>query len=963
MKNDIVMRRFILSIALLAFLPSPFSSLSAQTELTTTEAKSLYKNTSKKRISIHDPSVVYNEQNQRYYIFGSHKAGAYTTDMQNWTQANPTWNPNNNSTAFVTPAVKKVKKGGEEVDFPQFNAMEWSARTDANYNIDGNMWAPDVIWNPTMQKWCMYLSINGDAWHSSIVLLTANSITGPYTYQGPVVICGFQDSGHSYKGTDLELVLGTQASLPSRYAVGSGWGRRWPHTIDPAAFFDEEGKLWLVYGSWSGGIWMLELDEETGLRDYDVSYPSTNGNSDGVTSDPYFGKKIAGGYYVSGEGSYIEHIGQYYFLFVSYGGFAPDGGYEMRIFRSENPDGPYKDLYNHSAIFTSWAKNYGDGTDNRGAKLMGAYNGWGFQTVGECAQGHNSAIAAPDGRTYLVYHTKFNDGTAGHQVRVHQLFLNKQGWIVASPFEYNGETLTDDDIAQGTACQPQYIAGTYKLLVHKYKMDYANMEEVTPVTITLNDDGTVSSDIVGYSGVWSVDDGTCYFSIRLASTTFNGVIFEQLMDQRSIKSIAFTAVANSGVNVWGYKMHPHYELAWQLNNQKVPITNNATVRRSYDLYSMLTDDAPNVGLEWTSSQPDIFSNYGLYNPTGLADNTPVTLTARLTCADYFWSQDYNITAASEANSQAEYDWNTGLLAHYGFDNSDLHNSLNAEHEAQLLHNSSTAAPVTVDGEPLRNGSVVHVNFGANGKESYVAMPNPLYGQTLDEGATISFYVKRTDNNLWDALFGMVNGNARLFMTGNLYIGYNSGDGTWIDINHPNNVQPTQLPPTRWHLVTITFSPTVSSRSGGVTIYVDGTAKSDDNFNGSQGGKTVSTKAGFDYADIISHLTACQQLYIGNGSFWGSADALYDDVIVHNRALKAAEVLGLYQMTNRIFDPATLHTDGIDDIQLNTQHSTSYTQRCYDLQGRPVTNGQMETLSDSPLRKGIYIRNGKKFIQK
>lgn len=392
------MKRLLL---ILLFVICHFSlSLAQQSEIEVTlqEAKTLYKNTSKRWISIHDPSVVYEPTSKRYYIFGSHKAGAYTTDMQNWYQANPTWKVGTNTNAdnvnaFVTPAVKKVMKGGAEVDFPQFNAEEWSHRTDAKYNVDGNMWAPDVIWNEKMQKWCMYLSINGDAWHSSIILLTADQITGPYEYQGPVVICGFQDSGHSYKGTDLELVLGTQSSLPSRYAVGNGWGRRWPHTIDPAVFYDEEGKLWMVYGSWSGGIWMLELNEETGLRDYDVTYPSTNGSSDGVTSDPYFGTKIGGGYYVSGEGPYIEHIGNYYYLFVSYGFFAPGGyekdedgnfildskgnkkptgGYEMRIFRSEKPNGPYKDASNRSAIFTSYVMNYGTGSsDMRGEKDTG----------------------------------------------------------------------------------------------------------------------------------------------------------------------------------------------------------------------------------------------------------------------------------------------------------------------------------------------------------------------------------------------------------------------------------------------------------------------------------------------------------------------------------------------------------------------------------------------------------------
>ena len=165
---------FTIAISLLAFI----TTASAQTE----QENAPLKATSKRRVSVHDPSVVYNPTSKRYYIFGSHKAGAYTTDKMNWTQANPKWKVGSNNNApnnkaFVTPAVKKVKKGGVEVDFPAFNAMDWAGRTDASYNIDGNMWAPDVIWNPTMNKWCMYLSINGDQWHSSIILLTADNIT------------------------------------------------------------------------------------------------------------------------------------------------------------------------------------------------------------------------------------------------------------------------------------------------------------------------------------------------------------------------------------------------------------------------------------------------------------------------------------------------------------------------------------------------------------------------------------------------------------------------------------------------------------------------------------------------------------------------------------------------------------------------------------------------------------------
>lgn len=541
-----MMKRFhVLIVAMLTFVTA-----SAQTELTTTEGKTLYKTTSKRRVSIHDPSVVFNPTSNRYYIFGSHKAGAYTTDMMNWTQANPKWKvgSNNNAlnkNAFVTPAVKKVKKGGVEVNFPQFNAMDWAGKTDANYNIDGNMWAPDVIWNPTMNKWCMYLSINGDKWHSSIILLTSDNITGPYLYQGPVVISGFDNGDHSFKDTDVELVLDTLDALPSRY--NSPWASTQkfslPNNIDPCVFYDEEGKLWIAYGSWSGGIFMLELDEETGLRDYDVAYTTSGG-------DPYFGKRIAGGYYVSGEGPYIEHIGDYYYLFMSYGFYSPDGGYEMRVFRSSNPDGPYKDASNHNAIFTSYVMNYGTGdSDTRGMKLMGAYNNWGAQTVGECAQGHNSIIAAPDGRTYLVYHTKFNNGTSNHQVRVHQVFVNKDGWLVAAPFEYNGETITDEQIATTQPFTEEELAGTYNLLIHKYKMDYQNMEEVTPISITLSADGKIRGD---KNGSWNIEEGTGYIRLSLGGIIYNGVVFEETMDGNGANVISITAISKSGVSVWAY---------------------------------------------------------------------------------------------------------------------------------------------------------------------------------------------------------------------------------------------------------------------------------------------------------------------------------------------------------------------------------------------------------------------------
>ena len=500
------------------------------------------------RVSVHDPSIVWEPVSQTYYIFGSHRASAKTTDMMNWTAFTAPW-----ATATSTDATNSAALA---------EAIKWSKRGSTSYSVDGNMWAPDVIWNKAMNKWCMYLSVNGDNWYSSIVLLTSDNIEGPYLYQGSVVMSGFH-SGTSYKDTDLEKAIGTQASLPNRYAVGNKWGNRYPNCIDPCVFYDENGKLWMSYGSWSGGIWMLELDENTGLRDYTIDYPLT-GSGDGITIDPYFGKKIAGGFYVSGEASYIEYIGGYYYLFVTYGGLAAggvptdynNGGYQMRVFRSENPDGPFIDSRNNSAVFSSYLLNFGpkENDNNRGENIFGAYTSWGNQAkgnLGERSQGHNSIIAAEDGRTYLVYHTRFQNWGESHQVRVHQVFQSKNGWLVVAPFEYTGEEVKSADIATTQQIATDRIPGKYKLLIHDYKLDHTKKAAAEPVDIELTSDGNISGK---YTGTWKVEAGTSYVTLKIGSTYYHGVMVEQTLEPSTTKAPAFTAVAaTTGTTAWGYQ--------------------------------------------------------------------------------------------------------------------------------------------------------------------------------------------------------------------------------------------------------------------------------------------------------------------------------------------------------------------------------------------------------------------------
>lgn len=141
-----------------------------------------------KRVSVHDPSIVKDEKTGTYYIFGSHKAYAKSKDLISW----------QNFSMNISTDYKNLF--GE--------IWEKYCSTPANSDLNGNLWAPDVIWNETMQKWCMYLSLNGNDWRSVIVLLTADNIEGPYDYVGGVMYSGFVGSEERIAISDVRRVLG-----------------------------------------------------------------------------------------------------------------------------------------------------------------------------------------------------------------------------------------------------------------------------------------------------------------------------------------------------------------------------------------------------------------------------------------------------------------------------------------------------------------------------------------------------------------------------------------------------------------------------------------------------------------------------------------------------------------------------------------------------------------------------------
>ena len=483
------------------------------------------------RVSVHDPSIVRLEEGG-YYMIGSHLGAARSNDLMNWQNA-----ANSNLGSTRTTFFKDIYR---DLAVPE----KWSNTTNG-YNLAGNMWAPDIIYNPKMRKYCMYLSVNGQVWNSSVVLCTADKIDGPYTYQGTIVYSGFTNNRtNNVNDTDVPRVLGQNPDI-GRYLSNGSWNASYgTNAIDPTVFYDENGNLLMVYGSWFGGIYMLELDEQSGLRDYSVRY-ETKAN----VSDAYMGKKIAGGNYVSGEGPYIEYMKApgadkgYYYLFVSYGFFNNNGGYNMRVFRSENPQGPYTDQNGNSAIFPRGGDNIGG---NTGERLMSNYQ-WACNDRPFKAQGHNSALMDKDGKLYVVYHTKFDDSYGFHEVRVHQLIMNEDGWITAAPYEYSGETLSQSGHAAAA------VTGEYDFIFHTLNQRFENekwADVEKPKTVSLNADGSVSGAV---SGTWMMRSGTPYVSISFGGVTYKGAFLVQADESAAMtQRMTFTATGNNTC-IWGSK--------------------------------------------------------------------------------------------------------------------------------------------------------------------------------------------------------------------------------------------------------------------------------------------------------------------------------------------------------------------------------------------------------------------------
>ena len=628
-----MIRKLTAAVLILCLAASACAPAAAETAETETETADLKKTA---HVCVHDPSI-FEDTDGSFYVLGSHTASASSEDLIEWKQLNFDY-----GSGTGIPFYGDLKTTLEE-------PFQWAGCDDGDCSGGYAVWAPDIIYNPYYEwedgesgAYMLYLCCSSTWRRSCIAYLISKEMKGPYSYVDTIVYSGFtkngETDGNSSRDTTWDndyLNLKELTELGSEnggideisdnwFNVDGSWNHLYaPNAIDPNLFFDASGeKLYMSYGSWSGGMFLLELDPATGR----AIYPGVDGTDDvsGNYVDRYFGVHLIGGDHQSGEGPYISYDREtgYYYLYCTYGGLAAEGGYNMRLFRSENVTGPYLDAAGNNAADNRRSR------DKYGIKLIGNYSF--FDQTGMRAAGHNSQLNASDGSRYLVYHQRFDvkPQLEAHEVRVHQQFTNEDMWPVTAVYEYRGEqpqNYADED-----------VAGTYEYVCHGNKTDGDMLQ--TQIVI-LEEGGKVSGAV---EGTWEKSDsgkGYDYVTMVIGDVTYKGIFFRQHKENQDTEPVmTFTAIGDDNTCTWGSMAgedNGEMYAGMALDSLKKVIID--TVKE----HGTLPTELMNCTIEWKSADENVITSDGqVLTP---AEKTKVDLTAVVTSGDTVLEETYHVT--------------------------------------------------------------------------------------------------------------------------------------------------------------------------------------------------------------------------------------------------------------------------------------------------------------------------------
>lgn len=582
-------------------------------------------------VSVHDPSII--KSNDTYYVFGSHVAAAKSTDLRNWE-----YFVNNN--VGDNTLLGNIRENFKEV-------FKWAGNGQTTDVGGMGIWAPDVYYSESYKNsdgttgaYLMYFSLSTgqdvvgvEHYRSLIGLAVSKDVEGPYLYEDTVIYTGFRNQEDDYgywPNSDFDEVFPNETPN-SRYFRENGTYNfdNYPNAIDPTIVDGEDGRVYMVYGSWNGGVWILEISPETGLV---INRPSSYNN--GVVAgndraDSYFGTRIFGGYWQTGEGPYIQYHEEtgYYHLYMTYGTLDQAGTYNMRFFRSKDIMGPYVDINGEEAYLAS-----NSDISRRGNKLYGSVEFAASQTIAKNAgffsyrvPGHNSVYYDDEsGVDYIVFHTRFSNKGEGHEVRVHQILWNDEGWPLIPLQRYNGETVETD----------VNMAGNY-VMVNQGKD--TNSVSKDSFGVTLESDGSITG---AHKGSWSFEDGE--LTVTLTRDTFKGYVLTQstqLTDWH--EDLTITLMDDTGVSLLGARVG-EYSTSDLLYQAKEDLIISRTTEIVNNMF-LPTEVTGGVKVSWSSDTPEVIGNKGTVN---LQDYpVEVTLTATLRYSDLVETKEFKLETA------------------------------------------------------------------------------------------------------------------------------------------------------------------------------------------------------------------------------------------------------------------------------------------------------------------------------
>ncbi|MCB2407871.1 family 43 glycosylhydrolase [Hymenobacter lucidus] len=287
---------------------------------------------------IHDPSTIVKEGN-KYWIFGTGQGiySMYSTDLINWTAGPQPVFANNAIPSWINTKV------------PGFA---------------GNFWAPECIF--MNGKYYLYYSCSTFGSKVSAIGLATNLTLDP--------------TSPSYRWVDEGEVISSNASSST-------------NAIDPAVFKDTNSDVWFTYGSFFGGIRMLQLNTATGKPLNTTGYTVANG---GV------------------EAAYLTKHGSFYYLFINRGACCQgvNSSYYIQVGRSTSPSGPFLD-------------QNGVNLNNNGGTVLLNVSG---RFVGP---GH-TGIYEEGGVSYFSHHYYDSDDNGAPKLGLAKLTWNATGWPVVS---------------------------------------------------------------------------------------------------------------------------------------------------------------------------------------------------------------------------------------------------------------------------------------------------------------------------------------------------------------------------------------------------------------------------------------------------------------------------------------------------------------------------------------------------